>query len=87
MSTEPNNGTNPAVSHKKSPLNDRRIRLLLALVGAVIAWMAVTIVVQPGTTTTIYNVPVDFTYDSAAYNMLDTNISFTGKLKMELLEY
>ena len=29
--------------------------------------MAVTIVVQPGTTTTIYNVPVDFTYDSAAY--------------------
>ena len=29
--------------------------------------MAVTIVVQPGTTTTIYNVPVDFSYDSAAY--------------------
>ncbi len=41
-------------------LNDRRIRLLLSLLGAVIAWMAVTIVVQPGTTTTIYNVPVDF---------------------------
>ena len=52
---------------KRNLLNDRRIRLLLSLLGAVIAWMAVTIVVQPGTTTTIYNVPVDFTYDSAAY--------------------
>ena len=29
--------------------------------------MVVTIVVQPGTTKTIANVPVDFTYDSAAY--------------------
>ena len=29
--------------------------------------MVVTIVVQPGTTRTINNVPVDFTYDSAAY--------------------
>ena len=29
--------------------------------------MAVTIVVQPGTTKTISNVPVDFTYDSSAY--------------------
>ena len=66
MSTEQNNGK-PAVSPKRNLLNDRRIRLLLSLLGAVIAWMAVTIVVQPGTTTTIYNVPVDFTYDSAAY--------------------
>lgn len=67
MSTEPNNGTNSAVSQKKSLLSDRRIRLLLSLVGAVIAWMAVTIVVQPGTTTTISNVPVDFSYDSAVF--------------------
>ncbi len=67
MSSEQNNGTNPPVTHKKNLLNDRRIRLLLSVLGAVIAWMAVTIVVQPGTTTTIYNVPVDFTYDSAAY--------------------
>ena len=66
MSTEQNNGK-PAVSPKRNLLNDRRIRLLLSLLGAVIAWMAVTIVVQPGTTTTIYNVPVDFSYDSAAY--------------------
>ena len=66
MSTEQNNGK-PAVPPKRNLLNDRRIRLLLSLLGAVIAWMAVTIVVQPGTTTPIYNVPVDFTYDSAAY--------------------
>ena len=65
MSTEQNNGK-PAVPPKRNLLNDRRIRLLLSLLGAVIAWMAVTIVVQPGTTT-IYNVPVDFSYDSSAY--------------------
>ena len=67
MSTEQNNGMKPAVPPKRSLLSDRRVRLLLSLLGAVIAWMAVTIVVQPGTTTTIYNVPVDFTYDSSAY--------------------
>ena len=67
MSTEQNNGMKPAVPPKRSLLSDRRVRLLLSLMGAVIAWMAVTIVVQPGTTTTIYNVPVDFTYDSSAY--------------------
>ena len=60
-------GTKAAIAPTKSILNDRRIRLLLAIVGAIIAWMAVTIVVQPGTTTTITNVPVDYTYDSAAY--------------------
>ena len=54
-------------AHQEHSADDRRIRLLLAIVGAIMAWMAVTIVVQPGTTTTIYNVPVDFTYDSAAY--------------------
>jgi len=68
MSMEPkNNGTKPAIQHTKSLLDDRRIRLLLAIVGAIVAWMVVTIVVQPGTTKTISNVPVDFTYDSAAY--------------------
>ena len=68
MSNEPNkSGTKPAIQHSKSILDDRRIRLLLAVVGAIVAWMVVTIVVQPGTTKTIANVPVDFTYDSAAY--------------------
>ena len=60
-------GTKAAISPTKSILGDRRIRLLLSVIGAIIAWMAVTIVVQPGTTTTITNVPVDFTYDSSAY--------------------
>ena len=66
MSTAPkkDNGTKPAVTHSKSILDDRRIRLAL---GAVIAWMVVTIIVQPGTTNMIYNVPVDYTYDSSAY--------------------
>lgn len=68
MSTEPKkNGTKPAVLPKRSMLADRRIRLLLSIVGAVIAWMIVTIVVQPSTTTMVYNVPVDFSYDSTAY--------------------
>ena len=60
-------GTKAAISPTKSILGDRWIRLLLSVIGAIIAWMAVTIVVQPGTTTTITNVPVDFTYDSSAY--------------------
>ena len=60
-------GTKAAISPTKSILGDRRIRLLLSVIGAIIAWMAVTIVVQHGTTTTITNVPVDFTYDSSAY--------------------
>ena len=67
MSNNQNKGTKPAVSHSKSILDDRRIRLALAVLGAVIAWMVVTIIVQPGTTNTIYNVPVDYTYDSSAY--------------------
>ena len=67
MSSNRTNGTKPAIQHTKSILDDRRIRLLLAVVGAIVAWMVVTIVVQPGTTRTINNVPVDFTYDSAAY--------------------
>ena len=69
MTNQPKNtsGAKPAVPHKKNFLDDRRIRLLLAIVGAIVAWMVVTIIVQPGTTNTIYNVPVDYTYDSAAY--------------------
>lgn len=59
MSSNRTNGTKPAIQHTKSILDDRRIRLLLAIVGAIVAWMVVTIVVQPGTTRTINNVPVD----------------------------
>ena len=40
MSNEPNkSGTKPAIQHSKSILDDRRIRLLLAVVGAIVAWM------------------------------------------------
>ena len=69
MSTAPkkDNGTKPAVTHRKNFLDDRRIRLALSILGAIVAWMIVTIIVQPGTTNTIYNVPVDYTYDSSVY--------------------
>ena len=70
MNSKPNksNGTKPAVgSHSRSILDDRRIRLALSILGAIVAWMIVTIIVQPGTTNMIYNVPVDYTYDSSAY--------------------
>ena len=70
MNSKPNksNGTKPAVgSHSRSILDDRRIRLALSILGAIVAWMVVTIIVQPGTTNTIYNVPVDYTYDSSVY--------------------
>ena len=68
MSTEPKkNGTKAAVGRKKNILDDRRIRLALSVLGAIVAWMVVTIIVQPGTTNMIYNVPVDYTYDSSVY--------------------
>ena len=41
--------------------------MILAVFLVVLAWMAVTIVVKPDTTRTIANVPVDYTYESAAY--------------------
>ena len=66
MST-PNKNAKAGAGHKSSMLADRRVRLVLAVVLAVFAWMAVTIVVQPGTTTTISNVPVDYTYESTVY--------------------
>ncbi|MGN0707019.1 MAG: YbbR-like domain-containing protein [Faecalibacterium sp.] len=68
MNPERNNsGGNSAASHKPSLLSDHRVRLAVSILGAIIAWMAVTIVVQPGTTTTIANVPVDYTYESSVY--------------------
>ena len=67
MSSNRTNGTKPAIQHTKSILDDRRIRLALSILGAIVAWMIVTIIVQPGTTNTIYNVPVDYTYDSSVY--------------------
>ena len=64
MSNQPNkpNGAKSAVRKKKNFLDARRIRLALSVLGAIVAWMVVTIIVQPGTTNTIYNVPVGNTY-------------------------
>ena len=80
MSNQPNkpNGAKPAVRKKKNLLDDRRVRLALSVLGAIVAWMVVTIIVQPGTTNTIYNVPVDYTYDSAAYTSRGLSIVSAG---------
>ena len=63
MSSNRTNGTKPAIQHTKSILDDRRIRLLLAIVGAIVAWMVVTIVVQPGTTRKTLGIDGTETYD------------------------
>lgn len=70
MTNQPKNtsGAKPAVPHKKNFLDDRRHPAgHCPFWGAIVAWMIVTIIVQPGTTNTIYNVPVDYTYDSSVY--------------------
>ena len=51
----------------KSILDDRRVRLAMAILLAILGWMVVTIVVQPNTTITMRNVPVDYTYDATTY--------------------
>lgn len=66
MSTQ-NKAAAPAKKRSKNLLADRRFRLILAILGAIVAWMIVTIIVQPGTTQTISGVPVDFTYESTVY--------------------
>lgn len=60
-------GGKEALPAKRTILDDRRVRLALALVLAVLAWIIVTIAVQPGTTISLSGVPVDFSYDSTAY--------------------
>ena len=68
MNKQPEKNTRLApAGQSRTLLDDRRIRLALAILLAVLCWMVVTIVVQPGTTTTLSGVPVDFTYDSATY--------------------
>ena len=57
----------PEGGQNRSPLEDRRIRLALAVLLAVFLWVAVTTVVQPGTNITLNNVPVDYTYESSVY--------------------
>ena len=41
MSNQPNktNGAKPAVRKKKNLLDDRRVRLALSVLGAIVAWM------------------------------------------------
>ncbi|HJB58529.1 MAG TPA: hypothetical protein H9771_02525 [Candidatus Faecalibacterium faecipullorum] len=57
----------PEGGQNRSLLEDRRVRLALAALLAVLLWVAVTTVVQPGTTIPLGNVPVDYTYESSVY--------------------
>lgn len=51
----------------KSLLDDRRFSVALSILLAVAMWMVVTMVINPNSTFTLYNVPVDFTYNSTSY--------------------
>ena len=51
----------------KSLLDDRRFSVALSILLAVPMWMVVTMVINPNSTFTLYNVPVDFTYNSTSY--------------------
>ena len=51
----------------KSLLDDRRFSIPPSILLAVALWMVVTMVINPNQSTTIYNVPVDFTYNSTSY--------------------
>lgn len=71
----------------KSLLDDRRFSIPLSILLAVALWMVVTMVINPNQSRTIYNVPVDFTYNSTSYTSkgLDivNNPQKTVSLKLE----
>ena len=51
----------------RSVLEDRRVRLAMAFLLAILMWVAVTTVVQPNTTKSLGGVPVDYSYDSSVF--------------------
>lgn len=51
----------------RSLLEDRRVRLGIAFLVALLMWVAVTTVVKPNTTIVKKGVPVDYTYESSVY--------------------
>lgn len=67
LSSGNKNGGKPALPAKRTILDDPRIRLAMSIGLAVLAWIIVTIAVQPGTDISLSGVPVDFSYDSTAY--------------------
>ncbi len=71
---------------KRNFLDDGRFRMAFALLLAVAAWVLVTMVIQPNTTTTLYGVPVNFSYDSSKYTSQGLSIvnhpSYTVSLKV-----
>lgn len=71
----------------RSIWDDRRFTMLLSLALAVLVWVIVTTLVQPGTDKNIDNVPINFEYDASKYTSLGLDIvnqpSGTVKLYLE----
>ncbi len=71
--------------NKKDPLqtfgeeirDNNTARLLLSFLIAVLCWMLVINVIQPGTDVTFYDVPVSFSYGSEEY--IDNNLHILGE--------
>lgn len=69
------NQKNDSSQHRFSNVLDNpRMRMVVAFVLAVIGWVVVTVGIQPGTDSTITNVPVDFSYDSSKYTAMGLSI-------------
>ena len=69
----------------QSLLDDKRISIPLSLFLALVLWMIVTMVVNPDQTQPLFNVPVDFTYNSAAYTSKGLDIVNNPEKKVRLM--
>ncbi len=80
-----NNSHSPqSKQQKRSLLDDWRVRAGVSVLLAILAWMIVTIIVQPGTTITLRHVPVDFTYDSSNYTSKGLSIVSAPAVSVDL---
>ncbi len=67
-----------------SLLDDKRIRLALAALLAILLWMVITIIIQPRTDTLLQNVPVDYSYDSTVYSSRGLSIVDAPEMSVSL---
>ncbi len=69
-----NNSNDASQQRLSNILDDPRWRMVVAFLLALIGWVVVTVGIQPGTDSTITNVPVDFSYDSSKYTAMGLSI-------------
>ena len=74
----------PDRAQSRPLLEDRRVRLALALLLAILMWVAVTTVVQPNTNKSIRGVPVDYSYDSSVYASRGLSIVSAPEMTVDL---